>query len=290
MPPDPEWLVVDTARDYLPHREKVAQLFEATFHRQFSPSGWQQYYFDNPYGDAIVALAYAGPALVAHQALIPALACDGSSEVRYHLSLSTMVHPQHRSVPLFLQLFERVHQRAARAGSGFVLGFPNANLHTPLRRCFGYVPIVETPLCNWSPPRSEDAGSRIEATPWTGRRGQFAPPASRTYWDWRTKQNKARAVRVNGRLGAVYKVLAGGILNVLGLDACSAAACRDDLAHLARAEQCSCVRITRAHASMLAIAESELAAHDGYWVRMLARPLCQPVPNLEFNLLFCDIF
>jgi len=63
-----------------------------------------------------------------------------------------------------------------------------------------------------------------------------------------------------------------------------------DLAGLAAAEGCRNVRITDYHASVLGIAASELKSHEGYCVRMNALPLCQPVPELQFNLLFCDIF
>lgn len=286
-----DWTVVSDRREYARHQSAAAGLFEAAFHREFPRAGWEMYYLENPAGSPIVSLAYAGATLIAHQALIPGIATGGNTEIRYHLSISTMVHPEHRSMPVFMEMFARVHEQASAQGSGFVLGFPNANLYTPLRRCFGYQTIVDSPLRNWTPPKSEPAG--ISPDPSFGRSGtgQFGPPATAEYWTWRTRLNHARAVVVNGRLRIVYKRLAGNILNVLNVEpGTGAISGANDLAGLAAAEGCPSVRIADHHASRLGIAAAELTDHENYRIRMTALPLNNRIPDLQFNLAFCDIF
>lgn len=290
MSPGLNWAVVDNKRVYADHLGATANLFQAAFHRDFPKTLWNQYYFNNPYGDPIVSLAYSGSTLVAHQALVPSTVSDGSLDIRYHLSMSTMVHPAHRGMPVFIELFKSVHRHALSQASGFVLGFPNASLYAPLGRCFGYRAIVESPLRNWVPPDVEPA--TISQDPALGQplMGHFTPPFTTEYWAWRTKLNQARAVVVNDGIRIVYKLLGGGTLNVLDVELPGREATWRDLAGLAAAEGCRSVRITDHHASMLGLAGSELTSHEGYSVRMCALPLNQPVPQLQFNLLFCDIF
>ena len=286
----PEWIDVGTANQYREHLEAVAVLFEAVFQRPYLPLLWNQFYLENPYGDPLVALAYSGSTLVAHQALIPQVATNGNKTVHYHLSLSTMVHPAHRSLPVFLELFKRVHRASTERASAFVLGFPNANLYMQLRRCFAYQTLAESPLCSWVTPQVDCAILSMRDTAWSAQSGRFGPPATVEYWAWRTRLNQARACTVNGRLQVVYKLLDGGILNLLHTDVADPATARMDLAGLVAAEQCCQVRLTERHATLLGLAPAELRDHEGYCLRMLARPLCASVPELDFNLLLCDIF
>lgn len=92
------------------------------------------------------------------------------------------------------------------------------------------------------------------------------------------------------RLQAVYMLLDGGILNLLHAEVADPATARMDLAGLAAAEQCRGVRLTERHAALLGLASAELHDHEGYCLRMMARPLCTPVPEMDFNLLLCNIF
>jgi hypothetical protein len=201
-----------------------------------------------------------------------------------------MVHPAHRSLPVFLELFKRVHRASTERASAFVLGFPNANLYMQLRRCFAYQTLAESPLCSWVTPQVDCAILSMRDTAWSAQSGRFGPPATVEYWAWRTRLNQARACTVNGRLQVVYKLLDGGILNLLHTDVADPATARMDLAGLVAAEQCCQVRLTERHATLLGLAPAELRDHEGYCLRMLARPLCASVPELDFNLLLCDIF
>ena len=289
MPPGLEWVTVNRASDYAAHVGAVAGLFEAAFRRDFPRDVWDQYYFANPYGDPIVSLAYSGSTLAAHQALGPCVASHHDATVAYRLSISTMVHPAHRSMPVFVALFENVHREAQRQEAGFILGFPNANLHVPLKRCFRYQTVVESPLLNWTPPKTDPAS--VVPDPAFGRpaAGTMSLPATPEFWSWRTRFNQARAVVANGRFRVTYTLLPGGTLNVLSLDPTEQATPLD-LAGLAAAECCREVRITGHHASALGIPEAELTSHENYCVRMTAKPLGQAPPPMQFNLLFCDIF
>jgi hypothetical protein len=290
MSPGLNWVVVKTKGDYAAYLSATASLFETTFGREFPRAIWNQYYFENPYGDPIVSLAYSGSTLIAHQGLIPGVTSDGNTDIPYHLVLSTMVHPAHRATLAFIELFESGHRQASIQGSAFTLGFPNAKVHPLIGPLFGYRTIVESPLRNWVPPGVEHP--TISADPALGRSsaGQFSPPSSDQYWSWRTTLNGARAVVLNAGLRIVYKLLPGGTLNVLNMEMPGCGATRADLAGLAAAEGCGNVRMTEYHASMLGIAASELTSHEDYCVRMSALKLCQPVPDLQFNLLFCDVF
>lgn len=285
-----ERILVDSRNEYAAHLDAVVALFGETFGREFPVAGWNQYYFQNPYGDPIASLTYAGSALIAHQALIPGVACNREMATRYYLSMSTMVHPAHRSMPVFVEMFQSVLQHASALGGGFAVGFPNAGAYLSQRRCFGFQTMFESPLRNWLPP--DAASALVSPDPKLGQShaGRFSPPCTAEYWSWRTKLNMARAVVVNGRLRVVYKLLAGGTLNVLNVELPDHGATSLDLAGLAAAEGCRNVRITDYHASVLGIAGSELTSHEDYCLRMNVLPLCQPVPELQFNLLFCDIF
>lgn len=289
MFPGLEWTVTDRRSSYAAHVGAAAKLFETTFQRDFPQAAWEQYYLENPYGDPVVSLAYSGSTLVAHQALIPGTATDGAAEVRYYLSMSTMVHPAHRSMPVLIRLFDSIHRQASGLGGAFVLGFPNANLQQPLRRCFGYTTLVESSLRNWVPPYAGTA-TVLPDSAVNQLRGCFSPPCTVEYWSWRTRLNRARSVTVNGRLRVVYKLLTDGTLNVLNVQVADDQPAWLDLAGLAAAEECRNIRITDYHASVVGIPGEQLTSHEDYRLRMTARALNQAVPNCQFNLLFCDIF
>ena len=288
--PAHEWHLVKTKREYLSHLESVADLFQIVFRRDFPWPQWNQYYLENPFGDPIVGLTYLGSTLVGHQALIPGIASDGKIKVPYHLSMSTMIHPDHRGLPTLIRLFESTQNCARELGSAFVVGFPNRNLYMTLRRCLGYKSILESRLYNWIPPMGEPCTITPDLPELGFHSGCFAPLLTGKYWPWRSGLNGARIATVNKRVRFTYKTIGNQTLNILNIELLEKTPVKTDLAALASIESCKKIRITDYHANLLGIPLSELFSHEDYCVRMHVLPLSQSVPDLQFNLLFCDVF
>lgn len=97
---------------------------------------WQ--YNRNPAGTAIGFNAYRGDTLAAHYVTIPVKARYGGAVRPGVLSLNTATHPEHQGKKLFTILAERTYDRAAAAGSAFVVGVANANSTHGLTRKLGF--------------------------------------------------------------------------------------------------------------------------------------------------------
>ncbi|MCL6508401.1 MAG: GNAT family N-acetyltransferase, partial [Bryobacteraceae bacterium] len=120
---------------YRERLSQVSELFSNVFERDFPANGWEQWYFQNPYGAPAVAMGYCGGKLIAHSALVPQMLVSGGGQklVRYRLSMSTMVHASHRHVSVFQDLMTQLLEWARGEATGFVVGFPNSNSYLPAK-------------------------------------------------------------------------------------------------------------------------------------------------------------
>jgi hypothetical protein len=287
-----DYRLFDSAKDYLPRIPEVAQLFSTVFQRAFPADAWGQWYLNNPYGDPYVALGHCADELVAHHALVPQmLVGSGGDRRRYLLSMSTMVHPRHRSPGGFLHMVDMLHEAARHAGAAFILAFPNSRSAPLFEKLCGYKPIVQTELCNWKPPNPWAASNAPMNGPWAaGDTPQYSYPGDSVYWSWRTQNNHARSCAVGGTLQLVYKVIEPATLMLLDVWVKEEQDAVECLARFAHGLGFMEVRLARYHATLLGIPDSDLAPHEGYVVRFFGFPLAEGVPNIRFSLLLSDVF
>jgi|GEM_PF-4488019 len=197
---------------------QVSKLFSSVFERNFPASGWEQWYFGNPYGPPAVIMGYRGDELIAHSALVPQVLIDGGGHRRlsYRLSMSTMVDRRHRHVLVFQQIMGRLHEWARAEGAGFVLGFPNANSYLPAKVLFGYQTLLETPFLSWTPVPSGEPPTIASLPALSCAAGEYSYPADRVYWAWRMRNANGGRVLLDGIVELVYKT-DGPVLTVLDL-------------------------------------------------------------------------
>jgi hypothetical protein len=271
---------------------EVSKLFSIVFERRFPASGWEQWYFANPYGAPVVIVGYDGGEMIAHNALVPqVLVKDGiHAPLKYRLSMSTMVDRRYRHVSVFQEITGRLHEWAAGEGTGFVVGFPNANSHLPGKVLFGYKTLLETPFMSWTPGASR-AGLAIENLPAVSRApGEYSYPADSVYWDWRMQECTGGLVLLNETVELAYKV-DGPVLTVLDLGIRRLAV---DTAELLGAFACAKgageVRLTGHHAVLANVPSLKCTSHGNYTVRMTACPLVGSLAKIRFSLLLSDVF
>jgi hypothetical protein len=289
-----DYRIFSSAKDYRPVISQVAQLFDLVFRRPFPAEHWEQWYFNNPYGDPYVVLSYQDRQLVGHHALIPqTLVGDSGRTLQYFLSVSTMVHPRHRNLSFFIGMTEALHNEAGQSGADFILAFPNANSAPLFERIFRYRLLAQTDLCNCylpSPPLSRNIEGFVDRPPETTRPGRWSYPLDSAYWIWRTKVNQAKIANIDGKLRIVYKIIGSAILMVLDVAFQRREGAVALLAGFAATLGLSTVRLTRYHASLLGIPDSELTSHDNYVVRCLGFPLAGELPDIRLSLLLSDVF
>jgi hypothetical protein len=269
----------------------VAELFEQTFgYRPHEPS-WARFYFANPYGAPIVALGYQAGRLVGHHALVPQLLVgpDGR-HYPYYLSMSLMLHPEHRGLPPFHQLVSATTEAAGVRRAPFLLGFPNSNSHALFQRSFGWQTLLETGLYTWRPDRPPSAPTRVEALAALRLSNEIGPPGDASYRAWRSRVCAYTAVRVEGRLAAIYKLAEDGTLNLLDVLAEQPEYATHDLGALLTWAMAHQIRLTGVHALALGLDPAKLERHNDYQLRMCYAALEEPPPALRFSLLLSDVF
>jgi hypothetical protein len=281
--------IVRSAAAYDPWRPAVAGLFSKAFRRPFPDDVWDLYYRNNPYGDAIAAIAVDGDKVVGHHAFIPqTLTRAGGERLHYLQSISLMTDPDHRNV--FLKLATASHAAAMESDAAFILSFNNPNGARPLRALFGHEPIVETPLLTWTPQHASPADNlRISPAQHQASSDEFTHPLCARYWNWRTRVNGARAARLNDRTQLTYKV-SGDVITVLDIEACDELAAREDLTSLSAHLNAPHFRISAYHAQSVDTCSNELASHEDYVLRFYGRKLRCPIPPIRFSLLLSDVF
>ena len=200
--------VITQASVYRERLGEVSKLFSSVFERRFPASGWEQWYFGNPYGAPVVIVGYDGREMIAHNALIPqVLMKDGDhTALEYRLSMSTMVDRHCRHVSVFEEIVGRLHEWAMGERTGFVAGFPNASSYLPAKVMFGYETLLETPFMSWRPGAAR-VGLVIENLPAVSRApGEYSYPADAVYWAWRMQDRTAGRVLLNESVELAYKV------------------------------------------------------------------------------------
>ncbi len=284
--------VISAAEVYSRHVSAVAGLFCTVFQRPFPDQAWRQWYLANPYGSPLAVVGRFNGRVVAHHALVPQkLVGRGGDSLFYFLSMSTMVHPEHRSLHSFLYMVDALHEAARETGAGFVLAFPNQNSAPLFQKVYTYKALEETELCNWRPRRIGEAGHDPGASaPKVRPSWQYSYPPGNTYWGWRTEINGARCCTVGETLHAVYKVIKPSTLMVLDVCGEQGQAPAAHLAELARMLGLAEIRLTKYHAALLGIPESGLISHESYVVRFFGLSLVKELPEIRFSLMLSDVF
>jgi hypothetical protein len=277
---------------YRERLEQVSKLFSSVFERNFPASGWEQWYFGNPYGPPAVIMGYRGDELIAHSALVPQVLMDGGGHrpLSYRLSMSTMVDRRHRHVSVFQEIMGRLHEWAKAEGAGFVVGFPNVNSYLPAKVLFGYQTLLETPFLSWTPVTSGEPPTIANLPALSCAAGEYSYPADRVYWAWRMRNANGGRVLLDGTVELVYKT-DGPVLTVLDLGTRRPhIEASGPLGAFARSQGADEVRLTEYHAVLANIHASELRSHAGYVVRMTACTLAADLPKMRFSLLLSDVF
>lgn len=269
----------------------VAELFEQTYgYRPHEPS-WARFYFANPYGEPLVALGYQAGRLVGHHALAPQLLVgpDGR-HYPYYLSMSLMLHPEHRGLPPFHQLVSATTEAARARQAPFLLGFPNGNSHALFQRSFGWQTLLETGLYTWRPAAPLLAPTRVEVLATLRLSNAITPPGDASYREWRSRTCAYTAVQVEGRLAAIYKLAEDGTLTLLDVLTEQPEYAARDLGALMLWAAARQVRLTGVHALALGLDPDQLEQHNDYRLRMSYLALEEPPPALRFSLLLSDVF
>ncbi|MBX0331336.1 GNAT family N-acetyltransferase [Oscillochloris sp. ZM17-4] len=273
----------------------VTALFQSAFGRELDMRSWSDYYFENPYGDPIVALGYSDDMLVGHYALVPQKLVDRAGQgYPYYLGISLMLHPQYRKG--FLAFYELMNTAlgAARARElPFLLTFPNANSFQLIEHGFKWQMMVETGLYNWRPDRPDQEWAQVVplgSFGLSGRPDELDHPCDATYREWRSHAIPYMAELVNGRLEIIYKLLDGHLLMVLDAHTAQPELGAHDLGALLAYTGARQARMSGVHASAIGLDPATMERHTDYSVRMYSLPIASEVPKLRFGLLLSDIF
>lgn len=132
-------LLINSSAELEKHFDQISTLFLSSFSKIISRELWEWAYLNNPFGDAVVALAYDADQLVGHYAVIPYQLSSGYDGISAYLSMTTMVAKTHTKHGLFKLLAEEVYaQMWLRDEDAFVFGFPNKNSLPGFRKRLGW--------------------------------------------------------------------------------------------------------------------------------------------------------
>ncbi|MBF0547071.1 MAG: GNAT family N-acetyltransferase [Candidatus Riflebacteria bacterium] len=118
-------ILINSAKDLVPYRQKIADLFLSCFKKPLMNSIWDWAYQENPSGKPIVTLGFDEDRLVGHYAAISFPLRAGNSCYKSFLSMTTMVEFSYRKYHLFYKLATLAFDEIKRQGGDFVFGFPN---------------------------------------------------------------------------------------------------------------------------------------------------------------------
>ena len=117
-----------TCRDYQPGDERrIVGLFKQVFGRALNLAVWKWRFAENPFGEAIIKLAFDDEKLVGHYAVIPMSVQVENKLVKAVFSMTTMTHPDYSGRGIFTYLAGEVYRLCQERGHPFVYGFPNKN-------------------------------------------------------------------------------------------------------------------------------------------------------------------
>jgi hypothetical protein len=127
--------LVNSGLDLKKHFDNIALLFLECFSKEICYELWEWAYIKNPFGHAIVALAYDDDRLVGHYAVIPYPLSSNAKKISAYLAMTTMVSRAHVKYGLFQSLAEIVYSEIwLKDPDSIVFGFPNKNALPGLRK------------------------------------------------------------------------------------------------------------------------------------------------------------
>lgn len=130
--------LVNSKTELATYKEQIIHLFSLAFEKDMNESLWKWAFMENPCGDPIVSLCFAGDILVGHYAVIPYDLTYQGQPVKGSLSMTTMVHPDHHKKGIFVKLAEQVYEAAKELNYDLVFGFPNKNSAPGFERKLGW--------------------------------------------------------------------------------------------------------------------------------------------------------
>ena len=201
---------VNGGKELAPYKSRILGLFSLCFGSNLDSSLWDWAYLDNPCGDAFVSLVFSGDELVGHYAAIPQRYRGDEQEAEFILSMTTMVHPDHRAAGLFRDMAETTYKEAAQKGALGVLGFPNKNSLPGFKKRLNWRvdetlqlhrhPLDRAALSSGGPPRVRAIDSEEFSSLFRAPSALFGPDlGNRDFLRWRLSKpgQRYQAVRLD---------------------------------------------------------------------------------------------
>ncbi len=125
----------------------ILELFRQAFAgRQLSAEYWLWRFQKNPYGPAVIELAWDKGILAAHYAVTRVMMQNGGRETRVGLTGTVMTHDAYRGRGLLAVLAKRAYAEMADQGMEMVWGFPNSTSHRRFACDLSWQDIYEIPM------------------------------------------------------------------------------------------------------------------------------------------------
>ncbi len=127
--------------------KQILELFGHAFApRQLSLPYWSWRFQDNPYGPAVIELAWQNDRLVAHYAVTRLMMRIAGETLCAGLTGTVMTHRDFRGRGLLSALGRKAYQDMADQGIKLVWGFPNSTSHRTFVRDLHWRDIYEVPM------------------------------------------------------------------------------------------------------------------------------------------------
>lgn len=146
----------------------IQELFQTVFGRTLAPDFWNWRFKQHPAGGPLIMLAWVGDRLASHYAAAQCpLFIDGRA-MRGALSMTSMTHPEFRSMGLFEKTGLALYSQLSEQGYAATWGFPNTNINVHRQKKLGWLPVSDVSRLSLSLPRdgilgfSQDLGGVIE--------------------------------------------------------------------------------------------------------------------------------
>jgi GNAT superfamily N-acetyltransferase len=121
----------------------ILELFQAAFGRSLSAAFWKWRFLDHPAGPPLIMLAWMQGRLVSHYAASQCPMIVEGNPVRAALSMTSMTHPEFRSMGLFEKTGHALYEQLRAQGYAMTWGFPNANINVHRQRKLGWRAISD---------------------------------------------------------------------------------------------------------------------------------------------------
>jgi GNAT superfamily N-acetyltransferase len=131
------FLLINDKNELKKYEKQILNLFELVYGKNLDKTLWEWFYLENPFGDAVVSLAFENNILAGHYAVIPYYLIR-EQEIKSYLSMTTMVHPDFRGRGLFIKQAKTVYEKLMDLGADCVFGFPNENSAHGFKKHLGW--------------------------------------------------------------------------------------------------------------------------------------------------------